>query len=85
MTSMDIAEIYRSAAERGEPVETYGPDALVAEVAELLRAKGLHPDAAGRMGAATGGAGMMLRAFGIVPADDHTVIDRHNAPDPDER
>lgn len=63
------------------PHESYDPNQLVVDVEEFLRAKGLHPDATGQMGMAGGGAGMMLRAFGIFPAGDYTTIDRRNAPD----
>ena len=85
MSSMEISEIFRQARERGEVPEVYDPDQLVTDVAQLLRDKGLNPVSEGHMGMATGAAGMMLRAFGILPAGDEYTIDRHNAPDPDQR
>jgi hypothetical protein len=78
----------RRAHERGEQLETYDPDQLIVEVRELLEARGLHPQlppGTGRVGMAAGASGMLLRAFGLLPAAPITTIDRINAPDPDER
>lgn len=77
--------IIESAANRGERHETYDPNQLVREIREFLTDKGLHPDATGHLGMAVGGAGMLLRAFGIVPSSDFTTVDRINAPDPEDR
>ena len=82
---MDIADIFRQARERGKEPEAYDPNQLVIDVAEMLRDKGFSPSYEGRAGMASGAAGMMLRAFGILPAGDEYTIDRHNAPDADER
>lgn len=85
---MDSGAMMRRAYERGEQLETYDPDQLVVDVRELLKARGLHPElppGTGRMGMAAGATGMLLRAFGILPAADYTTIDRLNAPNPDER
>lgn len=82
---MDAGAMLRRAHETGWTAQTYDPNQLVADVAALLRERGLHPDTRGRAGMAGGAAGMLLRAMGIVPAADITAIDRHNAPDPDER
>ena len=65
----------------GLPEEAYAPDELVRNVEELLRGHGLHPDATGNLGMAHAGAGMLLRALGILPAGDYRQIDRRNAPD----
>jgi hypothetical protein len=67
--------------EKGIPAESYDPNQLMVDVEHLLRERGLHPDAAGRAGLAVGGAGSLLRAFGILPAGDVRMIDRRNAPD----
>jgi hypothetical protein len=86
--NMDSAEMARRAHERGAILETYDPNRLVGEVQELLRERGLDPDLPpheGRAGMAVGGAGMLLRAFGIPPAADYSTIDRPNAHDPDIR
>jgi len=82
---VDSREIIRTARLRGERPETYDPGQLVAEVRMLLRERGLHPDPAGHGGMAAGAAGMLLRAFGILPACDERAIDRLNAPDPEQR
>jgi hypothetical protein len=85
---MDSGALVRRAYERGEQLETYDPGRLLEDVARLLRDQGLHPHlppGTGRTGMATGAAGMLLRAFGILPAGDVTSIDRVNAPDPDSR
>uniref|UniRef100_UPI003F496C5B hypothetical protein n=1 Tax=Streptosporangium sp. CA-256172 TaxID=3240076 RepID=UPI003F496C5B len=50
--------------------EYYDAARLVSEVQELLRARGLNPDATGRAGKAQAGAGMLLRALGITPGMD---------------
>lgn len=84
-TERESSEIIREAAARGERHETYDPNHLISDVRELLNKKGLHPNATGHLGMALGGAGMLLRAFGIVPNSDFTSIDRINAPDPDDR
>jgi hypothetical protein len=82
---VDSMEIIRTARRRGQRPETYDPSQLVADVRMLLRERGLHPDASGHGGMAAGAAGMLLRAFGILPACDERAIDRLNAPDPEER
>lgn len=85
---MDSAEMIRRAYENGQQLETYDPNQLVADVQRLLSELGLHPElpaGTGRAGMAAGAAGMLLRAFGILPAGDYTAIDRPNAPDPDSR
>lgn len=82
---MEVSEIFQRAQERGEQPETYDPDQLVIDVEHLLRSRGLNPDAGTRRGMASGAAGSLLRAFGILPAADYSKIDRLNAPDPDER
>jgi hypothetical protein len=85
---MDSGAMMRRAHERGEQLETCDPSALVNDVADLLRARGLHPEipqGTGRAGMAAGAAGTLLRAFGILPAADWQVRDRVNAPDPDSR
>jgi hypothetical protein len=85
---MDSGAIARRAAARGERAETYDPDRLIGEVMDLLRHRGLHPalpPGTGRLAMATGASGKLLRAFGIVPAGDFTVIDRLDAPDPESR
>lgn len=85
---MDATAMLRRAHERGEQLGTYDVDRLLMEVRELLQARGLHPDlpeGSGRHGMATGAAGALLRAFGILPTSDWQVRDRVNAPDPDER
>ena len=85
---MDSGAIMRRAHERGEQVQTYDPDRLVRDVAALLEGQGLSPGTppgSGRPGMAAGAAGMLLRAFGILPAADWDVRDRPNAPDPDSR
>jgi hypothetical protein len=51
--------------------QTYDPYRLIEEVAALLRDRSLDPDVAkGHAGDALGGAGMLLRAFGIAPLMD---------------
>ena len=82
---MDSSAMLRRAHERGERLETYDPNKLVGDVAAVLESHGLHPDVTSRAGMAAGATGMLLRAFGIVPACDYTSIDRLNAPDPDSR
>lgn len=85
---MDSGAMLRRAYERGEQLETYDPNQLVADVRELLRERGLHPELppnTGRAGMAAGAAGTLLRAFGILPAGDYTTIDRVSAPDPESR
>lgn len=85
---MDSGAMMRRAYERGERLESYDPDKLLADVQGLLRERGLHPElppGTGRTGMAHGASGMLLRAFGILPAGDYTSIDRLNAPDPDTR
>ena len=82
---MDSGAMMRRAYAAGVELQSYDPNQLVVEVGELLRQRGLAPDSKGRAGMAAGGAGMLLRAFGILPATDYTTIDRHNAHDPDER
>jgi hypothetical protein len=69
----------------GIELESYDPNQLVYDVQELLRSKGLHPDATDRMGAAGANASWLLRAFGILPACNYTAIDRPNALDPESR
>ena len=50
------------------PQQTYDPYRLIEDVAQLLRDRGLDPVIAkGRAGDALGGAGMLLRAFGVAP------------------
>ncbi|MEN3308810.1 MAG: hypothetical protein V7603_5012 [Micromonosporaceae bacterium] len=79
---MDSSAMLRRAAERGEQLETYDPDKLVADVRALLYAHGLDPQlppGTGRAGMASGAAGMLLRAFGILPAADQGLyFDRTN-------
>jgi hypothetical protein len=85
---MDSGAMQRRAHASGARLDTYDPDQLVADVAELLTQRGLYPDlppGTGRAGMAAGAAGGLLRAFGILPAGNHTAIDRRNAPDPDSR
>jgi hypothetical protein len=85
---MDAGAMLRRAHERGETLETFSPHRLVADVLELLRAQGLHPEipaGTDRVGMAAGAAGTLLRACGILPAGDYTCIDRVNAPDPESR
>lgn len=85
---MDSGAIMRRAHHRGERAEVFDPDYVVEAVREFLTSRGLHPDLpadTGRSPMATTAAGMLLRAFGIVPGADYNVIDRHNAPDPHER
>jgi hypothetical protein len=85
MDERDISALYLAAHSRGEQVQAYDANVLVREVADLLRERGLAPDATGYMGMATGAAGKLLRAFGIVPAMDYRALDRLNAPDPETR
>lgn len=85
MDERDAGALMLAAHTRGEHAQTYDPNQLVRDVADLLRAHGLNPDATGYMGMATGAAGKLLRAYGIVPAGDYTSIDRLNAPDPETR
>lgn len=85
---MDAGAIMRRAYERGERAEVFDPDEVVEAVRELLTSRGLHPDLpanSGRRPMAAAAAGLILRAFGIVPAGDYTLIDRHNAPDANDR
>jgi hypothetical protein len=85
---MDATAMVRRANERGARLETYDPNQLVGDVQDLLRERGLDPDLppdTGRAAMATSAAGMLLRAFGILPATDHTTIDRLSASDADER
>lgn len=85
---MDTGAMIRRAHEAGGALERYDPNQLVLDVAELLRTRGLHPElpaGTGRAGMAAGAAGMLVRAFGILPATDPLVRDRVNAPDPDSR
>jgi hypothetical protein len=85
---MDSGAIARRAHARGERAESFDPDEVVTAVHALLVERGLHPDLpsdTGRRPMAGAAAGMLLRAFGIVPAGDYSVIDRLNAPDPDSR
>lgn len=85
---MDFGAMVHRAYERGEQPEEYDPNKLIAEVQELLEARGLHPQlpsGTGRLGMAAGASGMLLRAFGILPAAPVTSNDRVNAPDPDTR
>ena len=85
---MDSVAIVRHAHERGERPETCDPNRLLLDIEELLRQRGLHPElppGSGRAGTATAATGMLLRAFGILPAGDHTTIDRVDAPDPESR
>jgi len=65
--------------------DSYDPNQLIADVRDLLRSKGLQPDATGYLGVATGAAGTLLRAFGIAPLGGPTTIDRHEACDSDTR
>ena len=81
----ESSAIIAAAAARGCQAETYDPNHLIDDVREFLVRKGLHPDASGHLGMALGGAGMLLRAFGIVPASSFTSVDRVNAPDPEDR
>lgn len=80
---MDAGEIIRNAHERGEQVQTYDPGVLVREVEQLLRDRGLRLNLTGRVGMAHGAAGMMLRAFGVVPSTGYTGLDRIHASYPD--
>lgn len=85
---MDAGAMVRRAYERGETLEEHDPNQLVQDVAELLRQQGLHPElppGTGRLGMATGAAGMLLRAFGILPAANWRVRDQVNCPDPESR
>jgi hypothetical protein len=82
---MDAGAMLRRARAASIKLETYNPEQLVVEVQAFLLRKGLHPDATGRGGMAGGAAGQLLRAFNILPAMDHTTIDRHNALDPESR
>ncbi|MGI5213811.1 hypothetical protein [Plantactinospora sp. CA-290183] len=85
---MDSGAMLRRAYERGEQLQTYDPEQLVCEVAALLRDRGFRPElpaGTGRAGTASGAAGMMLRAFGILPAGGLASVARDNAPDPDFR
>ena len=85
---MDSSAMMRRAYERGAQLETYDPNQLVVDVRNLLRERGLHPElpeGTGRAGMALGATGMLLRAFGILPAGDYTTIDRINATDPEDR
>jgi hypothetical protein len=82
---MEISEIFREARARGEQPQTYDPNQLVLDVRDLLFERGLRPDIYTHGGAASGAAGMMLRALGILPACDERAIDRPNGPDPDMR
>jgi hypothetical protein len=69
-------------------VAAYDPHRLVHEVAALLEAGGLHPalpEGTGRRGMASGAAGALPRAFGILPVGGADAIDRVNAPDADSR
>ena len=65
--------------------DSYDPNQLVADVRDLLHAKGLRPNPTGSLGAATGAAGHLLRAFGIAPLGGPATIDRHDSHDPDTR
>jgi len=82
-TSADAADIIRRAHARGEQPQAYDPHQLVKDVAGLLRERGLSPDKYGRAGMATAAAGMLLRAFDILPATDYSTID--TASDPEMR
>jgi len=83
--AMDSTALIRRANDLGIELQTFDPNRLVVEVEDLLRRHGLSPDSQGRTGMAVGAAGTLLRAFGILPASDHDVIDRPNAPDADDR
>ncbi|MGH3680133.1 MAG: hypothetical protein ACRDT2_07760 [Natronosporangium sp.] len=81
---MDAAAMIRRAYERGAVLESYDPNYLVGEIQDFLHTRGLNPDippGSGRAAMATSAAGLLLRAFGILPACDSTSIDRVNAPD----
>lgn len=83
---MDATAMIRRAHERGAVLQTYDPNNLVGEIQDLLRERGLDPDLppdTGRAGMATGAAGMLLRALGILPASDYSTIDRLDSLDPD--
>lgn len=85
---MDATAMVHHAHQRGTALETYDPDRLTTEVMGLLRQRGLNPELppdTGRHGMALGASGMLLRAFGILPAGDYTSWDRPNAPDPESR
>ena len=82
---MDAGAMMRRAHANGITLQSYDPNQLVTDVVSLLRQRGLDPDADGRPGTATGAAGTLLRALGILPAGDYTMIDRRNAPDSDDR
>lgn len=52
-------------------IPSYDPHILVSDVIGLLRERGLNPDTSpGHLGPALAGAGMLLRALGILPAID---------------
>ena len=83
--NLDSGAMMRRAYAAGVELETCDPAQLVNDVEQILRRRGLHPDAPGRAGMAVGAAGQLLRAFNILPGVDHTTIDRHNAPDAESR
>ena len=86
--NMDTGAMIKRAAETGQQLEKYDPNRLVRDIAALLEAKGLHPElppGTGRLGSASGAAGALLRAFGILPLGGVEAIDRPNATDPESR
>jgi hypothetical protein len=85
---MDSVAMARRAQEAGQQLEKYDPNLLVRDIAALLESKGFHPElppGTGRIGMATGAAGALLRAFGVLPLGGVEAIDRTNAPDPESR
>jgi hypothetical protein len=85
---LDSTALLRRANTTTARVETYDPNQLVQDIANLLQQRGLQPHlpaGSGRSGIAHGAAGTLLRAFGILPASTYTTIDRINAPDTEDR
>ena len=86
--NLDSTALLHRANMNTAPLQAYDPNQLVHDIADLLQQRGLEPHlptGTGHRGIAHGAAGTLLRAFGILPATDHTTIDRTNAPDAEDR
>jgi len=75
-TYMDAGRMMRRACERGEVLGQYDPHRLVTDVVALLEERGLRPEYEGRLGMASAGAGMLLRALNVLPFGQYIPDDR---------